>query len=90
MYVEVVRQSDKLHQEVWRFVLIREIELVLIRYRRCDRKTPRHGWNTQKCYDAYARQGSVERDSSWVPFPRNITDEALRKLVEQIHVKKEF
>ena len=85
---QVRRESGDLVSEEWHFCVVGE-QVVLDRYTYLERASKRHKYRAVRWYERInARDSTVKLDE--VPFPDDVTEEALAEVRSRFYVVKEL
>ena len=86
--IEVIRQIDELHRQVWRFNFMdRECQLRVDHYALQHRPTKRHKYRTTEYYDFYSGSRGIDRiPSKEIPLPEDVVAEARREFYNKLTV----
>lgn len=96
--IEIIRQSDDLNRQVWKFwpnTEIHRVDIILDGFSVQSRPTKRHGWKTETEYGRTSRKGWSQNghrliDLSEVPvFPSDVVEEVMAKFMATVMVKRE-
>jgi hypothetical protein len=87
--IEVVRQEDDLHQEIWVFSYQENRHaLVLNSYSRQVRATTRHKFRTVDYWDFYKSGSYGNVTIETIPLPEDVKVEAKERFLSTLEVRK--